>query len=294
MDPFLFFIMLKEINYIELSSPAKVNFYLEVTGKRLDGYHQLRSLMCRVGLCDTIGINFNTDKTRVVCAHPNVPTDATNLAYRAALLFFQAVGKEQPVEITIEKIIPVGAGLGGGSSNAATVLMGLNRYFNYPFSEKKLMSLGGTIGADVPFFIFRRPAMATGIGERLAPCGDLVPYTILLVNPGFTVSTAMVYKNLNLRLTKCKKKISNHPFKETFLDVREYLCNDLETVTTSMFPEIEDIKRLLLDLGAKGALMSGSGPTVFGLFADIRAAEQAYKSLMSFDLQHKFVAEMLL
>ncbi|MFZ5570189.1 MAG: 4-(cytidine 5'-diphospho)-2-C-methyl-D-erythritol kinase [Thermodesulfobacteriota bacterium] len=285
--------MPNKINTIELLSPAKVNFFLEVTGKRADGYHNLRTLMCPVGLFDTIRLNFETDRTLVICDHPEVPADSSNLVHRAAVLFFHEIGIEQPVVITIEKKIPVGAGLGGGSSNAAAVLLGLNKYYNYLLSNDKLISMGARIGADVPFFILARPALATGIGERLSPCGKLVPYTMLLVNPGFPVSTALVFKNLNLRLTKCKKKISNLPFKEDFLDVREYLCNDLETVTASMFPEIDGIKRSLLDLGARGALMSGSGPTVFGLFSNTREAEQASRNLPSCGWKHTFVVEML-
>ncbi len=282
-----------ESKRIEVLSPAKVNFFLVVEGKRPDGYHDLVTLMCCVGLYDTVALDFHGNQSCIACSHPDVPKDETNVALRAARLFFKTYGQEEPVEIRIEKKIPVGAGLGGGSSNAAAVLSGLNQYFNNPFSQEKLMSMGAQIGADVPFLIFRKPAIATGIGEKLSPCGSLRPYWILLINPGFSVSTAMVYKNLNLRLTKCKKKISNLPFKEAFLDVGEFLCNDLETVTASLFPEIDKMKRLLLDHGAKGALMSGSGPTVFGLFAEKRAAEKAYQALAAFDLQQKFLVEML-
>lgn len=285
--------MTKELNHIEVSAPAKINFFLQVTGRRPDGYHNLRTVMCCVGLYDTVVMDFRTGRTSIACNHPEVPTDETNLAYRAAMLFFKALGQEETVEIRIHKTIPVGAGLGGGSSDAAAVLIGLNHYFSQPFSLEKLMSMGSEIGADVPFLIFRKPAFATGIGEKISPCGSLRPYWILLVNPGFSVSTAMVYKKLNLRLTKCKKKISNLPFKEAFLDAAEFLYNDLESVTASMFPEIDRMKRLLLDLGARGALMSGSGPTVFGLFEDMRAGEKAYQALTSFDLQQKFLVEML-
>lgn len=260
-------------------SPAKINLFLHVTGKRPDGYHNLRSLMCCVDLYDDISIDFDTLKSCVICGHPEVPADETNLAYRAADLFFEALGKSVPVKITIDKNIPVGAGLGGGSSNAAMVLSCLNRHYRSPFSRETLMELGVRIGADVPFLIDGRPTLATGIGDRLTGPLELVPYEVLLANPGVHVSTGAVYKNLNLGLTKCEKKTKKIPFKAAPLDVAALLCNDLETVTTKLFPDIRRIKARLMALGAAGALMSGSGPTVFGLFEDRRTAEDACRSL---------------
>lgn len=283
---------------MKLNSPAKINLYLEVVARRPDGYHDLRMLMCSVGLFDTLRITFDpvgSEKSdiRVICDHPEVPCDDRNLIYRAAEAFFEAAGRKTPVSISLDKQIPVGAGLGGGSSNAATVLKGLNRHFDDILSVDDLRGIGARIGADVPFFIEDCPAFASGIGDRLAPCKNLKPYSVVLVNPGFHVSTGMVYKKLNLGLTKCKKKIRNFPFKEVSVDACRYLCNDLETVTESMFPEVISLKTELLDLGARGALMSGSGPTVFGLFSRVQDARQAYGKLEKSGHRHVFLTELL-
>lgn len=278
---------------ITARSPAKINLFLHVTEKRPDGYHNLRSLMCCVSLYDDICIDFDAMKSSVVCSHADVPADETNLVYRAADRFFAALGKAVPVKITIRKNIPVGAGLGGGSSNAAAVLKCLNRHFQSPFSNEALMKLGGEIGADVPFLIFGQPALATGVGDQLSGPLKLIPYEVVLANPGVHVPTGMVYKKLNLGLTKCEKKTKKFPFKAMPLDAAALLCNDLETVTAALFPEINRIKARLVALGAAGALMSGSGPTVFGLFKGRRTAEDACRSLAQEGVKHLFLTRML-
>ncbi|MBW2573109.1 MAG: 4-(cytidine 5'-diphospho)-2-C-methyl-D-erythritol kinase, partial [Deltaproteobacteria bacterium] len=184
---------------MKILSPAKINLFLQIVGKRPDGYHDLFSLMCCVGLYDTVSMDAGVEETAVSCDHPHVPEDKTNLAFGAADLFYKKLKKNEGVKISIQKQIPVAAGLGGGSSNAAAVFLGLNRYYGYPFSTDELMSMGLSIGADVPFFIFRRPATASGIGEKLEVYPGLKKLKILLIFPGFSVSTATVYKNLNLR-----------------------------------------------------------------------------------------------
>jgi len=262
---------------MKLLSPAKINLFLQVVGKRPDNYHDLISLMCCVSLCDTVSLTFGVKATTVSCQHPGIPQDETNLAFAAADLFFKSLGKSEGVGIMIEKRIPVAAGLGGGSSNAATVLSGLNRYYDFPFSQKDLVSIGLSIGADVPFFLFGRPAIATGVGEQLEAYKGLEKFNILLIYPGFGISTAKVYKNLNLRLTKCKKKLSYSLLKKQGFDIRSHLCNDLETVAVLECPDILTAKEALLKHGAIGALMSGSGPTVFGLFSDSTKARKASK-----------------
>lgn len=260
---------------MKIFSPAKINLFLQITGKRPDGYHDLFSLMCCIGLYDTVSLDVGVKETAVSCDHPLVPEDETNLAFAAADLFYKNSKKNDGVKIFIQKQIPVAAGLGGGSSNAAAVFLGLNRYYGYPFSMDELMSMGLSIGADVPFFIFRKPATASGIGEKLEVYPGLKKLKILLVFPGFSVSTAAVYKNLNLRLTKCKKKLKKAPLKKCGFDASLHLCNDLESVTASNYPVINTIKEQLLKHGAVGALMSGSGPTVFGLFSDPGSARKA-------------------
>jgi 4-diphosphocytidyl-2-C-methyl-D-erythritol kinase len=264
---------------MKILSPAKINLFLQVTGKRPDDYHELFSLMCCVDLCDTIFLQFGGQKIEIESTDPQIPIDETNLAHKAATLFFNALHANEGLKITIEKSIPVAAGLGGGSSNAASVLHSLNQHYGFPFSQDQLISMGLGLGADVPFFLFRRPAFASGIGEILEAYSGPLPYHILLVYPGVKVSTGEVFRNLNLRLTKCKKKITKPVLKKIGFDAALHLCNDLEAVTASKYPVINFLKKQLLKNGALGALMSGSGPTVFGLFSDPGEAGQAKQAM---------------
>jgi len=267
-----------------VKAPAKINLFLRVTGRRPDGYHELVTLMCPVALFDTLTLTPEKEGLHVICSHPDVPEDDANLAARAARLFMETAfpGPSCPISgltIRIEKMVPVGAGLGGGSSDAAAVLTTLNRHCENPLSTPALMELAGRLGADVPFFLLGGAALATGIGERLEPFSHLPSWTALLVYPNVAVSTAWVYKNLNLRLTKDEKKLRKFHFKDRFFNVAEHLVNDLESVTSGAFPVIEEIKRLLLAHGAAGAMMSGSGSTVFGLFETPGRAKSAYSAL---------------
>lgn len=226
--------------------------------------------MCCVTLYDILLIDTGFKNISVSCTDPEIPTDEKNHAYRAADLFLKKLDKKDGVRIHINKNIPAGAGLGGGSSNAAAVLSGLNKLFGNPFTLSEIMKMGLEIGADVPFFLFKKPALATGIGDNLEEYPVKIPYKILIIYPGFGVSTKDVYNNLNLRLTNCKKKLKSSPFEREFDP--ELLCNDLESVTASRHPEINEVKEALFIMGAKGALMSGSGSSVFGLFPDYDSA----------------------
>lgn len=260
---------------LRILTPAKINLFLKIIAKRADGYHDLASLMCCISLYDEIVIQVSHRSTAVSCSHPEVPQNETNLAHRAATLFLDSLKSSEGAQIALKKNIPVAAGLGGGSSNAAGVLVGLNHFFGDPFARDQLMTMGLSLGADVPFFIFQKPALATGIGEILEAYSGLPSYHILLANPGFSVSTAEIYRNLNLRLTKCKKKLTNALLKNRGFDAALHLCNDLETVTASTYPEIHTIKEQLMHCGALGALMSGSGPSVFGIFSEVEIARNA-------------------
>jgi 4-diphosphocytidyl-2-C-methyl-D-erythritol kinase len=274
---------------MRILAPAKINLFLCVTGIRADGYHELFTLMCLIDLYDVLGLEFVDAGITVRCNAPNVPNDEANLAHQAAVLFFKTLSKkpktENPaqhpggVSISIDKKIPVAAGLGGGSSNAATVLQQLNRQFNYPFSEAEMRAMGMRIGADVPFFLFQKPALARGIGEKLERYDGLGVQQILLVCPDISVSTKTIYKKLNLGLTKCEKKLRCFHFDRPAFNADQHLCNDLEAVTSSEYSEILDIKAKLLDLGARGALMTGSGPAVFGIFSNSEKVRQAYEAL---------------
>ena len=264
---------------MKILSPAKINLFLQVTGKRSDGYHELFSLMCCISLYDTISLQFDTDEIKIDSLHPDMPLDAGNLVYQAADLFFQTLKIKAGVRIGIDKQIPIAAGLGGGSSNAASVLRGLNHYYGYPLSQDRIMTLGLKLGADVPFLLYQKPALASGIGEILEAYTAWLPDTVVIVYPGFSVSTAAVFQNLNLRLTKCKKVITKPTLKKSGYQIPLHLCNDLEAVTESQYPEIKSVKEQLILLGALGSLMSGSGPTVFGLFSDQKSAGNAVRAI---------------
>jgi 4-diphosphocytidyl-2-C-methyl-D-erythritol kinase len=285
---------------IELLAPAKINLFLHVLGHRPDGYHELCSLMCCVALYDRLRLTLGGAADTIVCDPPWVPADDSNLALKAALLFNDTLAGEthrpvQRVTIHLNKCIPVGAGLGGGSSDAAAVLNGLNRYHGRPLDPQHLRALALRLGADVPFFIDQRPAIAQGIGERLTPYEGLPPLWTVLVYPGFGLSTAQVYKGLNLALTKSKKKLRYFPFKNGIFSATHHLHNDLEAGVGDHFPVIEKIKDELSNQGAIGSLMTGSGSVVYGLFADEAGARSA-KAALDLDAtpgRRTFVAELL-
>jgi 4-diphosphocytidyl-2-C-methyl-D-erythritol kinase len=265
---------------MKILSPAKINLSLRVHGKRPDGYHELFSLMCRINLFDEVLLQLGAGNgVEIACDHPKVPVDSSNLACRAVNLFQRELDLAHKVKIHLKKNIPVAAGLGGGSSNAASVLMALNAYHDHPFSQQMLMKMGLMLGADVPFFIFQKPAIATGVGEKLNAFEGELPYHILLLYPGVEVSTAETYQNLNLGLTKDEKKPTSSNSKLKRFDPAQDLINDLEGVTIQKYPEIRLAKEKMIKFGAVGALMSGSGSTVFGLFDNFETAKTARQAL---------------
>ena len=270
-----------------IQAPAKVNYRLDVVGRRPNGYHDLRMIMQRVNLCDEVTLRLAAQPgIRVTCGQQGVPEGEGNIAWKAARALLELSGVEQGVEIEIVKQIPVAAGLGGGSSDCAAVLLGLNELLGLGLSRERLMAIGVKLGADVPFFVFGQTALAEGIGELLTPLAKVPTAWVVLVNPNLPVSTAWVYQNLQLTQRDQLAKLPN-----SFENVAE-LCgilgNDLESVTIPAFPVIDEIKRSLISHGAAGALMSGSGPTVFGLFEDEATARQAGASLQQ--QQNWFVA----
>ncbi|WDN90550.1 4-diphosphocytidyl-2-C-methyl-D-erythritol kinase [Desulfosarcina sp. BuS5] len=264
---------------IKVFSPAKINLFLHITGKRPDGFHDLVSLMCCINLYDTLYINLGAGKTAVTCTYPGVPLDRQNIALQAASAFLNSIDIYEKVGIHIIKRIPVGAGLGGGSSNAAAVLRALNYYYGYPFSKDELFSIGLSLGADVPFLIFRKPAIVSGIGEKIESFYGLSNRYLLLIYPGFSISTAEVFKKYDLRLTKIKKKIKLKLLLKDKVRIESLLWNDLEEVAVAGYPEISYAKKALLSQGAQGVLMTGSGSAVFGLFSDFRRAKIAHDAL---------------
>jgi 4-diphosphocytidyl-2-C-methyl-D-erythritol kinase len=259
---------------ITKASPAKLNLYLRVLRKREDGYHDILSLMQRISLCDEMTFAPIPGGIVVHCPDSPLPEDEGNIVYRAAAAFFTRIAAPPGVEITIRKKIPIAAGLGGGSSNAATTLMTLNELSGSPLTREELLEMGVKLGADVPFFIFGNTAWASGIGDRFAEAAPLPPLWFVLINPGFAVPTGWVYQNLNLELTNNEIKYSIPRF-YTVDALTRGLTNDLEKVTMRVHPALVQIKTLLLESGAGGALMSGSGPTVFGVFGNEESSLRA-------------------
>jgi len=260
-------------------APAKINLLLRVLRKRPDGYHDLASVMQQISIYDELTYSLRPEGIMLSCPGTDLPTDENNLIYRAAQAIFKHTGYQGGVEIILNKHIPSAAGLGGGSSDAATTLMALNDRCSLNVSQTDLMKLGAKLGADVPFFIFGNSAFATGIGDKLQPLPDLPQLNIVLINPAFPLSTKTVYENLNLTLTKKKNNCSIPRF-YALGDVIRELHNDLEAVSLKMHPELNDFKQLLMKEGALGALMSGSGPTLFGIFADQISAKEARDAIL--------------
>ena len=260
-------------------APAKINLCLHVTGRREDGYHDLATLMQRVDIQDRLEITVSSGaEITACCPKLNLPPGVENIAVRAARLFLSYIKEECSVAVRIDKKIPAAAGMGGGSSNAASVLLALNDMLGVNLSQSELISIGVKIGADVPFFLYdQSAAWATGVGERLQPWPGLPPTAFVLVNPGIEVSTAWVFKTFGLTCSRPIAKIPRFPVRTSGL-VR-LLHNDLEIVTCQRHPVITAIKERLLAGGAAGALMSGSGPTVFGVFDDQDQAGKIAKVL---------------
>ena len=264
-------------------APAKINLYLAIKGKRADGFHDLETRMVKITLADRLRLTRRDFGITVHCPASDLPTGEGNLVYRAAQSFLKALGAAGGVDIVLEKKVPIAAGLGGGSSDAAAVLRGLNTLYGFPFSVGKLADLARPLGADVPFFVDEcTAAWATGIGDEIKAEDIFFSGWIVLVNPGFPVSTKWVYENFTLTT-------GGNPYilGRDFVHGNDAcagpgnlpLYNDLEAVTIGKYPELGRIKDELLAAGAHGALMSGSGPTVFGLFED---EAQAQKSVARF------------
>ena len=258
---------------VTLQAPAKINLFLHVLGQRPDGYHDLETWMQKLQLYDIITLEIlpAERKVELSCADPDIPVDASNLAVRAANAYFAVSrkGKGCGVRISLEKHIPVAAGLGGGSSDAGTVLRGLNTVFDQEFSEAELIKIARPLGADVPFFTIGHDAVvAGGIGDIMSPVDSLDDCSFILVNPNIFVSTAWVFRNLTLTRPTKTSKLSCFQKPKTVSLLLSEMHNDLERVTCAKHPEIEHIKGALLAAGALKVSMSGSGPTVFGIFPD--------------------------
>ena len=267
---------MKIMKDIELKAYAKINLGLDVLRKREDGYHELRMIMQTVGIYDRVYIR-RTRKPGIFLTNnlSFLPTDEGNLAWKAARLLMDEFPSEEGVFINLHKYIPVAAGLAGGSSDAAAVLVGLNKLLNLSLSREQLMERAVRLGADVPYCILRGTALAEGIGEILTPLTPPPQCTVVLAKPDIHVSTKTVYSMLKA------DDITDHPDIDLLIrcirngdlaSLAKNMGNVLETVTVSSHPVIESIKKTMRDHGALGAMMSGSGPTVFGLYSELPSA----------------------
>ena len=274
---------------LELAAPAKINLILKIHGKRDDGYHDLTSLMQKISLTDRLFFcRRQSAGITLRCPESNLPENHTNIAFKAASSYRDYVDLQTGIEIVLHKNIPVAAGLGGGSSDAAAVLIGLDKLFGSSLSQDELLQLAAPLGADVPFFVLQHgAAIATGTGTQLEPCASIHDYWIVLVNPGIAVSTKWVFDNFALTTESNQYIFSG--YSKSFDYIHEAitafkkrsskvgLCNDLESVTARKHKVIQDIKYAFENGGAVSSLMSGSGPTVFGIFDDLGKATMQFE-----------------
>jgi len=276
---------------IKANAPAKINLSLRVISRREDGFHEISSLMQPLSLSDLITITIDDGSgIKITCDDPDIPLDGRNLVHKAARSYLDAAEIERKIHINIEKHIPVAAGLGGGSSDGASTLMGLNEALGGLLDRAQLFEIAAYLGSDLPFFLMQSAAVASGRGESLRAL-KLPEYSYILINPGFGVSAGWAYSNLTLTETPHNIKIidSEESAERLYLagsallerpaNIVDLLENDLESAVVAEHPEIAELLGALRKSGADGVLMSGSGPTVFGLYLTKARADQALATL---------------
>lgn len=262
---------------------AKINLTLDITGRRADGYHEIQTIMHTISLCDIVTVKPSRRSGILLrCNLPYVPCDQRNIAYQAALLFFEALGRRGAVSVDLRKRIPVGAGMAGGSADAAAVLRLLNQAYGRPFSLEKLKELGLRLGADVPFCLEGGCKLAQGIGEILSPAPLLPDCALAIVKPRFSISTKKLYEKID------QSPIQGKPDTPAMLQamaqgelpqIGALLANVMEAAALPERPQIEEIRQALLASGALGARMTGSGSAVYGIFTQENQARTALKKL---------------
>lgn len=268
---------------MRLRALAKINLGLDVLRKREDGYHELRMIMQTINMYDQLDIEISkTPGIKITTNLPFIPVNESNLVYKAAKFLMDEFQVEQGITVDLQKFIPVAAGMAGGSSDAAATMIGVNRLFGLGLSVKELMERGVKIGADVPYCLLRGTALAEGIGDKLRALPACPDCYVLIGKPAISVSTKFVYENLHAN------ELEYHPEIDKMLDaiqwhnlnkIADCMGNVLETVTIPHYPVIQKIKDHMKEHGALNAMMSGSGPTVFGLFDDKATAENACEVL---------------
>ena len=270
---------------ITLKAPAKINLYLEITEKRSDGYHNLESVMQTVSLYDEVTVEDAPAGINLECDNKNLPSDSSNIVYKAAAAVKNRFNIEKGVKITLKKEIPMGAGLGGGSSDAAAAIKALVKFWNIKTQKTELEKIAAKLGADVSFFLTGGTALCEGTGEIVTPLLNIRKMPVILANPGFSVPTHSVYKKVTFPLTKprkihtIKKLICDGSFNENY--ALKYCFNRLEEFVFPDYPEIAKIKSVMADLGC-ASLMSGSGATVFGIFGSESQSETIKSKLREY------------
>ena len=272
---------------LKMNAYAKINLGLDVISRLPNGYHEVKMIMQSVGICDELTFEKQPAGITVTTDSGELPTDENNLIYKAAKLLLDTFDVKEGVRIHLTKRIPIAAGMAGGSTDAAATLQAVNQLFRLGRTKEELMELGVKIGADVPYCILGGTALAEGIGERLTPLPPMPACYLLVAKPGINVSTKYVYTTLDAA------PIPSHPDIDGMVDaifagdlegITARLGNVLETVTAPAHPIILEIKKKFLELGSAGVLMSGSGPTVFGIFPDKEEAERAFTSMKQSNL----------
>jgi 4-diphosphocytidyl-2-C-methyl-D-erythritol kinase len=266
-------------------APAKLNLSLDVISKRDDGYHNVEMVMTTIDLYDRIGLQeLEENKIEISLESRYVPSDERNLAFKAARLFKEAYNIGKGIHIDIEKSIPVSAGLGGGSADAAAVLRGLNRLWSLHIPVQELAALGARIGSDVPFCVFGHTGVATGRGEIVNKLPAPPSCWVVLAKPDIGVSSGTIFEQIKLEklIHPETAKIIDALYENDYPKLCHYIGNALEDVTCSVYPEVKRIKNKMMQAGAEGVLMSGSGPTVYGLVKNESKAQRIYNSMRGF------------
>lgn len=281
-----------------VSAPAKINLVLRILDRRPDGYHNVWSLMQTVRLEDTLSISINHGHASITvsCDDPSLKADRSNLVFRAAAAVLEQSGRAVGVDIALAKRIPMGAGLGGGSSDAAATIIGLNRILKLEWSTEQMAQVGQTLGSDVPFFFFAPSATVSGRGEKVTPVRMMESRWVVLINPSFPVETKWAYRQLSESRTGVVPISRFQAALDTAAElswkqVLEAAENDFETPVFRAYPLLHDIKQQLIAGGAEAALLSGSGATVFGIFHDEAGARSAQASFLTERTFKVFVAE---
>lgn len=279
------------MNEIKIDSYSKINLTLNILARREDGYHEIETIMQSINLADKVIITEEKEGIKIKCNHPQVPVSNQSLAYRSAEKILKKFGIERGVKIEIDKKIPLASGMAGGSANSATILVGINKLFNLTLSNEDLRKIGEELGMDVPFCIQNGTALAYQRGEKITPLPPINPTLwIVVINPGFKISTQWAYNNLDLE--KIERRKDNTEAMLAALregkpwEIAKNLFNSFEGLIIKKYPETGGVKDRLINEGALGALISGSGPAVFGIAQNEEEALQIYEKLK---LEYKLI-----